>query len=58
MTVIELITELKKFDNQTEVIMPGGHAGHTTFGITEVVEVEDAVLTDGSRYSVCMVRAV
>ena len=57
MTVTELIKELQNHPGNAEVIMPGGHAGHTTFGITEVVECEPAHLTDGSEYPVIMVRA-
>lgn len=52
MMVRELIEELQKHDPNAEVITPG----NWPHGIDEVVEVDDHVLTDGSKYPVIMLR--
>lgn len=57
MNVKDLIEQLQKHEQDAEVITPGNHAGHTVFGITEVVQVEPAVLSDGSSYPVVMLRS-
>lgn len=58
MTVAELIEALEQMPPNAEVIEPGNHIGHSAIGISEVVQVEDAILTDGSCYPVVMVRTV
>ena len=56
MNVSELIAELEKHPMNAEVITPGNHFGSYASGIDEVVQVDDCILTDGSRYPVVMVR--
>ena len=58
MMVRELIEELRKFDMNAEVVGPGYYrVAGVPFGITEIVERPDAVLTDGSSYPVVMLRS-
>ena len=55
MTVQEMIEELKLLPLDAEVISPGNHYGYSVSGITEIVQVQDCVLSDGSSYPVVMV---
>ena len=52
MMVRELIEELQKHDMNAEVTTPG----NWPHGVDEVVQVDDHILTDGSKYPVIMLR--
>ena len=56
MQVRDLISKLTELPLDAEVIFPGGHTGSTPSDCVEdVIQVDDAVLSDGSTYPIVMV---